>query len=246
MDCVKSIRHLLGNHYENEHFVIDKTGVKMIEILAANFHADEEAIFGTINHDYAEREKEWYLSMNRNVRAFPGGAPTIWKEVSDHNGYINSNYGWCCFSSQNGHQYHNMLKELLHNPYSRRATIIYTRPEMWEEFNLNGRSDFICTNTVQYFIREGHVYASVQMRSQDVVMGYKNDRHWQNFMLDRLLQDLHVQWPELKKGEIYWSVGSLHVYERHFYLVDYYNIHGVHNITKKVYDDFIVGGHLSV
>lgn len=72
-----------------------------------------------------------------------------------------------------------------------------------------------CTNAVQYLVRDGRVHAVVQMRSNDAVLGYKNDRHWQQHVLNKVAAELSVP-----VGNIYWTVGSLHVYERHFYLLD--------------------------
>jgi thymidylate synthase len=85
------------------------------------------------------------------------------------------------------------------------------------EYNSDGMSDFICTNTVQYMIRDGKVHAIVQMRSNDAIFGYKNDYAWQKFVLDRVSDDVGVP-----AGNIYWNVASLHVYERHFELVENY------------------------
>jgi thymidylate synthase len=190
-------------------------GNTTIEIVNASFIADEDAIFGEVNHDYVEREEQWYNSMSCNVNDFPGGAPAIWKAVADKDGFINSNYGWCIYSDENGSQYANVLGELTRNPESRRATMIYTRPNMWQDYNKNGRSDFMCTNDVQYMIRNGALQAVVQMRSNDAVFGYKNDRAWQLHVLTKLANDLQVP-----VGHLYWNVGSLHVYSRHYHLVD--------------------------
>ena len=92
--------------------------------------------------------------------------------------------------------------------------MIYTRPQMWVDYNKDGRSDFMCTNAVQYMIRGDLLHAVVQMRSNDVIFGYKNDYTWQKHVLDMLAGDL-----EIETGDIIWNVGSLHVYERHFHLV---------------------------
>ena len=86
-------------------FVTDKGGDKVIEILNASFIADEAAIFGTVNEDYVKRELEWYRSLSLNVNDIPGGAPAIWQQVADANGFINSNYGWCIYSAENGNQF---------------------------------------------------------------------------------------------------------------------------------------------
>lgn len=200
------------------------TGNTTIEIVGATFIADEESIFGEVNWDYVKREEEWYNSMSLSVHAIPGGAPQIWKAVADKDGYINSNYGWCIYSPENGFngdtgeldcQYTRAFAELKSNPESRRAIMIYTRPSMWLDYNKNGRSDFMCTNAVQYLIRDGALHAVVQMRSNDAVFGYKNDRAWQQHVLERLAGDLGVP-----AGHLYWNVGSLHVYARHYHLVD--------------------------
>ncbi len=209
------------------------SGNTTIEIINASFIADEDSIFGDVNWDYVKREEEWYNSMSLNVNDIPGGPPKVWAAVADKDGFINSNYGWCIYSPENGFmmdalfvedyvatgkrhsQYDRALEELKKNPESRRAMMIYTRPTMWSDYNLNGRSDFMCTNAVQYVIRDGKVHAIVQMRSNDAVFGYKNDRAWQQHVLEKLANDLSIE-----PGNLYWNAGSLHVYARHYNLVD--------------------------
>lgn len=211
---VKDIRQKFLMLKNNNDYITDKTGVKMLEVVGASFMADEPFIFGTPNDDYIQREIEWYKSMSLNVNDIPGGPPAIWKMVADKEGLINSNYGWCIWSEANGYQYENAYGELKRHPDSRRAVMIYTRPNMWKDYNHNGRSDFMCTNAVQYLRRDGLLHAVVQMRSNDVVYGYKNDYAWQKYVLELLAADLG-----LEVGLIHWNVGSLHVYERHFDLV---------------------------
>ena len=223
------------------------TGNTTIEIVGATFIADEESIFGEVNWDYVKREEEWYNSMSLSVNAIPGGAPQIWKAVADKDGYINSNYGWCIYSPENGFslseqtdyniveiaglcQYEKAFRELKANPESRRAVMIYTRPSMWLDYNKNGRSDFMCTNAVQYLIRDGQLHAVVQMRSNDSIFGFRNDRAWQQHVLDKLANDLNVP-----AGNLYWNVGSLHVYARHYYLVDHFAQTGELHISQKDY-----------
>ena len=206
----------IRNHFINElkygQFVTDKTGVKTIEMIGATFEADEPTIFGEVNEEYVERELEWYKSMSLYVGDIPGKTPAIWQQVADENGYINSNYGWAIWSEDNYNQHRNVLKELQDNPNSRRAVMIYTRPTMWYDYNFNGMSDFMCTNAVQYMIRDDQLIAIVQMRSNDVVFGYRNDYAWQWHVANQLSEELGLKtWPK-----IIWHVGNLHVYERHF------------------------------
>lgn len=214
MDKVSNIRFKLNHKLINNDFVIDKNGGKVIELIGQSFIADEESIFGTVNHDWNQRELDWYLSQSLNVNHIPGETPAIWKQVADKHGSINSNYGWCIFSNKNHNQYLNVLDTLTKNPDSRRGEMIYTRPSMQTDYNINGRSDFMCTGSVSYFIRDNKLTAHVKMRSNDVTFGYKGDYHWQKYVLDRLAKDLNVE-----SGDIIWTASSLHVYDRHFYLV---------------------------
>jgi thymidylate synthase len=206
-------------------------GKRTIEIVGASFVANQESLFGTLDTGYLKREEEWYDSMSLKVDDIPGGAPAVWKAVAGKTtGEVNSNYGYLCYHKDNGAQFDKVVAELKKNPESRRAVLIYTRQSIWEEYNRDGMSDFICTNAVQYLVRDGAVHAQVQMRSNDAVFGYKNDRFWQQTMLERVAGKL-----ELPMGNLHWNAGSLHVYERHFYLVDHYSKTGEISITKSKY-----------
>ena len=211
---VSDIREYFIEELKNENYVTDKTGVKMLELVGASFIADEETIFGPVNADYVQRELDWYKSMSLNVKDIPGKTPAIWEQVADKDGFINSNYGWCIWSEENNRQYWEVYNELLESPNSRRAVMIYTRPTMWDDYNYNGRSDFMCTNAVQYLIRNDELEVVVQMRSNDVVFGYRNDFAWQQHVQHLLAAAFGVT-----PGKIHWQVGSLHVYERHFDMV---------------------------
>ena len=238
MNSIKDIRTRLAAMWVHGKFVTDKTGVHTVEIINACFKADEDHIFGEVNQDYVLRELSWYQSMLLNVNDIPGGAPAIWKQVADPDGFINSNYGWCVFSKDNNYQFDHVVTELEMNPDSRRANMIYTRPEMWGDHNKNGRSDFMCTNNVQYVIRDKKIHAMVYMRSNDAWAGYRNDYAWQKYVLERLVRNLEARSPRgYEVGDIYWNVGSLHVYSRQFYLLDHYMNTGESSITKADYDE---------
>jgi thymidylate synthase len=91
---------------------------------------------------------------------------------------------------------------------------------MHDDYHVDGMSDFMCTNAVQYLIRDGKVHALVYMSSNDAVFGYKNDYAWQKHVLQQLVSDLNDNWIHVEVGNIYWNVASMHVYERHFHLID--------------------------
>lgn len=197
----------------------NKTGTKTVELINASFIADEDAVFGTVNEEWCQRERDWYMTMSRNVNDIPGGPPKIWSMVATPEGKINSNYGWCLFSKENYNQYYHCIKQLIADKYSRRAIMIYTRPSMQVEYNTDGMSDFICTNSVQYLIRNDALFAFVNMRSSDAIFGYKGDLHWAKYIQKSVYEDLLGMYPDLTLGPVIWNSGSFHVYERHFHLI---------------------------
>ena len=220
---VSDIRQYFIDELKDEAYTIDKTGQKTIEMIGASFIADEPAIFGTPNQEYIDREIDWYCSGSTNINDIYGDErdpPEAWKYSANKHGEINSNYGRLIFDDIYYRQYENVLNELADsNDTTRRATMVYTRPSIWTEFQDGGKNDFICTNAVTYYIRNGELQAVVQMRSNDVVFGYKNDYAWQRYVMGLICQDLGGGRDTLKPGQLIWQVQNLHVYERHFHLV---------------------------
>jgi len=192
-----------------------------IEIIGAQFIADSSIIFGNVNENYLANEIAWYKSQSLNVNDIPN-TPKIWTSVADPSGFINSNYGWCIFSPENNFQYYNCLAELKENPNTRRATMIYNRPSMWEDYNKNGMSDFMCTFSTQYFIRNNKLDTLVYMRSNDSIFGFKNDLGWQTHVSNKLIRDLSKTYPSIEMNPIIWHAGNLHIYSRHYKLIEEY------------------------
>jgi thymidylate synthase len=225
MQNVNDIRNYFIEELEAKRFTTDKTGQQTIEMLGANFIADEPAIFGTPKQEYIDAELAWYESGSTNINDIHGEekpAPAAWKYAADDHGNINSNYGHLVDSPKFYNQYYNAIDELIANPDSRRAQMIYNRPSIWVEFNEGGKSDFICTNAQTFYIRDGKLHMVSQMRSNDVVFGYKNDYAWAQHLMGRAIDNLNEAdlGYELTKGDLIWQVMNLHVYNRHFHLVE--------------------------
>ena len=208
---VKDIRTMFKDAYRAQQFTTDRTGVKTIEIIGATFLADEDYIVREPNYDYIVRELEWYESTSRNVNDIPGVVPAIWQSIATKDGMINSNYGWCVWSDENFNQYENVLKELRANPDSRRATMIYNRPSMHQDYNRDGMNDFMCTFANSFFIRDNKLISHFIMRSTDAVFGFNNDVAWAMYVQKKLARDL-----EVLPGNLIWTSANIHVYERHF------------------------------
>lgn len=219
----EDILKLFKNKYKNDEF-----RGNTVELQNIHFICDKDYIVREPNYDYAKREIEWYESQSLNVNDIPGGAPTIWKQVATSLGYINSNYGWCIFGEDNGKQYEHCLKSLLKDHTTRQAVMIYTRPQMQNDWNKNEMHDFMCTHYVHCFLNEvQHPENNVEVyelkyivyqRSCDAVFGFNNDFQWHKYVYDKLYNDLIEAGIPMSENKpfIEYNCGSLHVYDRHF------------------------------
>lgn len=214
------IKNKLIQKYEDDNFVLDKSGCRMVEIMNCNFIADKPYILRKPNLDYIRKELDWYISQSLNVNDIEKPIPKIWKQIASCDGYINSNYGYMIFSKDNCSQYENALTTMINDIHTRRCIMIYTRPSMQYDYNEDGMSDFTCTNSVQYLYRDGKIHSIVNMRSNDAIFGYNNDYAWQEWVLNKFIKDIQENFTaKIEKGNIYWNAASLHVYEHHFNLL---------------------------
>ena len=209
---------MLKEKYKKQQF--DSLG--NISILSASFVVTTNDMLKEPNEEYIQRELEWYLSESLNVNDIPGKTPKIWEQVSDKDGFINSNYGWTTFSKENYSQFDKVLEELSkNNKYSRQGVIIFIRPTMHEDSKRNGMHDFICTYCYNFKIERDidgidKLYMMVNMRSNDCVFGYLNDKGFADYVFNRMLNELQKTYPELQKGVMFWKADNFHVYPRHF------------------------------
>ena len=221
----EDIRNELKELYKNGVYREGKYG-KTVEIQNAHFLADKDWIIREPNYDYARREIQWYESQSLYVNDIPGKVPKIWELCADKDGKINSNYGYCIWSHENGDQYKHCLDRLLSDPHTREACMIYTRPSMQVDCNANGMHDFMCTYATQVFLNEVRtdmqLYQldyTVFMRSNDAIFGYNSDNLFARYVQSKMIDDLNSKGLNVIKGDIVWNAGSLHVYERHFDLL---------------------------
>ena len=217
----EDIKKLLVEKYKNQDFRITKSGVKTVELQNVQFIADKDYILREPNYDYIKREIEWYESQSLNVYDIPGETPTIWKSCADVNGEINSNYGWMIWSKENGSQYNNCIWNLVNDPATRNAVMIYNRPSMHVDATSNHKHDFCCTYAVQCFLNPTNNGYSlkyiVYQRSQDAIFGYNNDINWHLYVYKLMQKELSEKLNcPIKSELIECNDGSLHVYERHF------------------------------
>jgi len=153
--------------------------------------------------EYAEAEWQWYLSGNPNIKKLGdlyGKIPAIWKRMADHNGNVNSNYGWQWCRENQLAKVINMLRD---NPETRQATIsIYDGKEIDLYSN-----DTPCTYAVQFTILNNKLNMSVVMRSNDLWYGFCNDQYQFSSLQMLVAYELGIE-----IGTYYHFAHNLHLY----------------------------------
>lgn len=163
---------------------------------------------------FAVGEFAWHLSASNKLDAIEYYSKA-WKNASDDGLTIyESCYGYKIFTNDNNQpsQWQKIIQLFRKDPFTRRAVLSL--------FNLNPVSesdskDVACTCSVQFLFRNGRLDATVYMRSNDIIWGLPNDIFFFTMLQELLANELGVE-----PGVYNHMVGSLHLYERHFDLVE--------------------------
>lgn len=204
--------------------LVKARGSNQLEKVFVNFEiSDPTNINVTVesrkfNQRYAIAEWLWYLSANSKVNNISKLA-SIWKDIQDPYGEVESNYGSYIFSLDKNFsrsQWSWVVNELLVDRDSRRATISINQP-YHKEKNVK---DYPCTQYIQFFIRDNKLHMGVNMRSNDIIFGLCNDIFTFCLFQQLMLNELNDRGLKLELGSYFHHAGSLHIYERHFKMMD--------------------------
>ena len=151
---------------------------------------------------YAIGEMLWYMSGNNNLKAIQN-ITNAWNRMSDDGETVNSNYGWCIESKYGFNQWQYVYDLLKENPNTRQAVIHIKTADDKPSKDVN------CTVCLQFFIRDGKLYLTTYMRSNDLWMGFPYDVFQFTNMQVLMAMQLGVE-----VGTYTHIAGSLHLYER--------------------------------
>ena len=155
------------------------------------------------NEDYAEAEWQWYLSGDPKVSTLGdiyGKIPEIWKRMADHNGKVNSNYG---YQWERNRQLDNVVELLSEEPETRQACISIYDGKEWGEYAF----DTPCTYAIQFTIVNNRLDMCVTMRSNDLWYGFCNDQYQFS-----KLQEMVSERLEIDTGVYYHFAHNMHLY----------------------------------
>lgn len=213
-------------------------GMKVKETLGVSFTIKDPRrrwIYNSargFKHQYAIAEALWYLTGNDSTEWISYYAP-FWRDISDDGATANSAYGARIFKPHRRiadgrfSQWDWAKSELQRDPDSRRAIIHIKSPID----SIDAFKDVPCTLALQFLIRDEALHLVVNMRSSDLILGIAND-----VPAFTILQELMALELGVKLGEYIHISNSLHVYERHWDMLD--QICSPDNIQSSALLDF--------
>lgn len=164
-----------------------------------------------LNIDYIKKEFQWYLGANKFDTSITEYAK-IWNIIMNEDKSFNSNYGVYLIP-----EFKRIINILIGDKHSRQAVIYIGNNK-----NLNTiTKDYLCTGSIQFLIRNNQLTMTVHMRSNDAIFGLCNDVPCFSFyqqMIYTILRDKYYE--DLKLGNYTHIANSLHVYERHFKMLE--------------------------
>ena len=194
--------------------IVDTRGSDVLELIDQKLKLTNPTKLGIYDRarkfkkEYAIAELLWYIGRDPKPGNI-GELASIWKDIQDDEGKVESNYGLYIF----GENWEWVVTELESDPESRRAVIsIYSN-----NHKHSNDKDHPCTMSLQFLIRNEHLHLIWNMRSSDLVFGFCNDMFCAGMILQLMLNELDEM--DLRLGDITFNLGSLHVYERHFKMI---------------------------
>lgn len=178
----------------------------------------------------------WHLSGSNKLNNIHYYSKN-WELISDDREHITEScYGSKIFKESDDWQ--NLILELRKDIYSRRAVINLYSSEHSLGKNM---SDVSCTLSLQFLYRNDKLDLIVTMRSNDIVWGLPND-----IFFFTLLQEYLAKLLNVVPGDYYHQVASLHIYDRHYDILNRinqnpeyfdFNMPAMNNI--EIIDDFL-------
>jgi thymidylate synthase len=234
----------LNDVLNNPEYVTSPRGMKIKEVTNAALVIEDprfslyENKRRSSQFKYIGAELVWYFT-GRNDIGFISPFAKFWEQIDNGDGTVNSAYGNLIFTEKNEHgfnQYRWALESLIADKDSRQAILHFNKPShQW-----NSNKDFVCTLTGVFQIRDNRLNFTIDMRSNDLILGTPTDVAFFCLLQEQAYQHLKKHYPKLEMGTYTHIVHSLHIYERHFDLIKDMLIHSFEPMRFPQMREFLI------
>ena len=152
----------------------------------------------------------WFLQGDTNIKYLNDHGVRIWDEWADQKGDLGPVYGrqWRSWPARDGgsiDQIANVLRDIEHNPDSRRLIVT-----AWNPADIGNMALPPCHLLFQFYVAKGKLSCQMYQRSADIFLGVPF-----NIASYALLTMMVAQATGLKPGEFIHTFGDAHLYLNH-------------------------------
>ena len=225
-------RDILNDLLNDPEYISNPRGMEVREIINCIIEVQEPNMNMYLNKTRGSQERYiaaellWYFS-GTDEATFIEKYASMWKSLKDKNNRVNSAYGYLLFNEENIHgltQYEWAIETLKRDKDSRQAIMHFNKP--YHQYFDN--KDQVCTLTSLFHIRDNKLHMTLNMRSNDVILGFMTDFTFFNLLHQQAYLHLKEHYPELEMGTYTHTSHSMHLYERHY-----------EKVKEMLKDDFI-------
>lgn len=217
-------KKVLDDLLNNPEYIANPRGMEVREIINCIIEIEEPWLnlyqnsVRSSQKRYIASETLWYFSGTNKID-FISNYASMWSKLTNEDGTVNSAYGNLIFKKKNEHgftQYGWVIESLKRDKDSRQAFMHFNVPE--HQFIAN--KDQVCTLVALFHIRNNKLNMTLNMRSNDVILGFMTDFTFFNLIHQQVYLHMKVHYPEIKMGSYTHTSHSMHLYARHYELVE--------------------------
>ena len=167
---------------------------------------------------YIAAELLFYFSGTKKVDFIENYA-SMWTQLKNEKNEVHSAYGYLIFKEENDYQYTQyewVIETLKKDKDSRQAFMHFNKP--YHQYD--GNKDQVCTLTALFHIREDKLHMTLNMRSNDVIIGFMTDFTFFNLLHQQVYLHLKKYYKKLQMGIYTHTSHSMHLYAKHYELVE--------------------------
>lgn len=209
---------------QNPEYSVSPRGFKINEVMNAVHVVEDPSLCLYENTrrgsqlKYIAAETVYYFSGRRDLNFIKKYA-AFWEQIANEDMTVNSAYGNLIFTEENKvgmTQWTWAFQSLVKDKDTRQAIILFNKPD----YQYFGNKDVICTLNGIFNIRDNKLNFTIQMRSNDAILGTPTDFAFFCLLQMQMLKLLkETAYPELELGTFTHVANSYHVYERHFEMI---------------------------
>ena len=217
-------KKVLDDLLNNPEYIANPRGMEVREIINCIIEIEEPCLnlyqnsVRSSQKRYISSETLWYFSGTNKID-FISNYASMWSKLTNDDGTVNSAYGNLVFKKKNEHgftQYGWVIESLKRDKDSRQAFMHFNVPE--HQFIAN--KDQVCTLVALFHIRNNKLNMTLNMRSNDVILGFMTDFTFFNLIHQQVYLHMKAYYPEISMGSYTHTSHSMHLYARHYELVE--------------------------